>query len=249
MGGRYVQLGLVMLAFFLSGCAATQVALEKKDLDVQTKMSDSIFLDPVGPDKRTIFVHVRNTSDKSNFEIMGPIREAMHRKGYVVTDNPDAAHYILQANVLACEKSSPSAAQVALRNGYGGPLTGAVAGATVGGATHGWRGAYVGGAVGSLVGGATEVAANSLVKDVTFVVVTDIEIAERAKEGVVVRQDSRQQAKQGIGGGREQTSSEIVDFKKYRTRVVSTANKANLDYNEAAPLLTEGLIRSISGLF
>jgi hypothetical protein len=36
---------------------------------------------------------------------------------------------------------------------------------------------------------------------------------------------------------------------KYRTRVVSTANKANLQYEEAAVELTNGLARSISGLF
>ena len=36
---------------------------------------------------------------------------------------------------------------------------------------------------------------------------------------------------------------------KYRTRVISTANKVNLVYDEAAPDLTNGLTRSISGLF
>lgn len=48
---------------------------------------------------------------------------------------------------------------------------------------------------------------------------------------------------------RTQTSSEVTDVKKYRTRIVSTATKANLEYEEAAPPLTEGLIRSVSGLF
>jgi hypothetical protein len=36
---------------------------------------------------------------------------------------------------------------------------------------------------------------------------------------------------------------------KYRTRVVSTANKVNLQYEEAAADLTNGLTRSIAGLF
>ncbi|MDH3601541.1 MAG: complement resistance protein TraT, partial [Candidatus Tectomicrobia bacterium] len=34
-----------------------------------------------------------------------------------------------------------------------------------------------------------------------------------------------------------------------RTRVVSTANRANLKYEEAAPELSAGLTRSLSGLF
>jgi beta-lactam-binding protein with PASTA domain len=99
------------------------------------------------------------------------------------------------------------------------------------------------------VGGLTETVANAAVKDVTFMIVTDIEISERAREGVVVRQDSQQDAAQGVGGTRRQTSSEVTDVKKYRTRIVSTANKVNLTYEEAAPQLTQGLTRSLSGLF
>jgi hypothetical protein len=41
----------------------------------------------------------------------------------------------------------------------------------------------------------------------------------------------------------------VTKFKKYRTRVVSTANKVNLEYEEAAPALTQGLAKSLSGLF
>jgi hypothetical protein len=119
----------------------------------------------------------------------------------------------------------------------------------VGGVTHGWTGAAVGGVVGGILGGVTETVANAAVKDVTFMVVTDIEISEKAKQGVIVRQDSQQDASQGVGGRRTQTSSEVTDMKKYRTRIVSTANKANLAYEEAAPELTAGLVRSISGLF
>ena len=59
--------------------------------------------------------------------------------------------------------------------------------------------------------GLAEVIANDAVKDVVFVVITDIEISEKAKEGVIVRQDSKQDAKQGVGGVRQQTSSEVTD--------------------------------------
>jgi hypothetical protein len=119
----------------------------------------------------------------------------------------------------------------------------------VGGVTHGWTGAAVGGAVGGVVGGLASTVANASVADVTYMIVTDVEITEKAREGVIVRQDSQQDASQGVGGRRTQTSSEVMDVKKYRTRIVSTANKANLGYEEAAPELTQGLIRSVSGLF
>ncbi len=55
---------VALAAILLSGCAATHVAISKRDLDVQTKMSDTVFLDPVGADRKTVFVQIRNTSDK-----------------------------------------------------------------------------------------------------------------------------------------------------------------------------------------
>ncbi|HEX9868747.1 MAG TPA: complement resistance protein TraT [Candidatus Tectomicrobia bacterium] len=232
----------------LSGCAAVHTSIAKKDLDVQTKMSDTVFLDPVGPDKKTVFVQIRNTSDQS-FDIEGAIVSALVARGYRVTQDPDAAHFRLLGNVLSVSKASPTAAEAALASGYGGVFAGGATGAAVGGVTHGWTGAVVGGAVGGILGGLTETVANAAVKDVTYMVVTDIEITEKARPGVIVRQDSQQNASQGMGGRRTQTSSEVMDVKKYRTRIVSTANKANLEYDEAAPQLTQGLIRSVSGLF
>ncbi len=151
--------------------------------------------------------------------------------------------------MLSVGKSSPTAAEAALASGYGGAFAGSATGSVVGGVTHGWTGAAVGGVVGGILGGVTETVANAAVKDVTFMIVTDIEITEKAKQGVIVRQDSQQDASQGVGGRRTQTSSEVTDVKEYRTRIVSTANKANLAYEEAAPELTAGLIRSVSGLF
>jgi Enterobacterial TraT complement resistance protein len=239
-----IMTGLVIL----SGWAAVHTSIAKKDLDVQTKMSDTVFLDPVGPDKKIVFVQIRNTSDKP-FDIEGPIVTAIAARGYRVTLNPDEAQFRLLGNVLSVAKASPTAADVALAGGYGGVLGGGAVGAAVGGATHGWTGAAVGGAVGGVVGGLTETVANAAVKDVTYMVVTDIEITEKARLGVIVRQDSQQDSSQGVGGRRTQTSSEVTDVKKYRTRIVSTANKANLDYEEAAPQLTQGLVRSVSGLF
>lgn len=240
-----------MAAFItvLGGCAAVHTSIAKKDLDVQTKMSDTVFLDPVGPDKKTIYVDIRNTSDKSNFDIQSTIVRNLQAKGYTVTSNPDFAHYWLRANVLSVDKASPTAAESALHAGYGGAITGAAVGAATGGAIGGWSGAGIGGLAGAAAFGIAETVADAAVHDVTYMAITDIEIAEKAKAGVIVRQDSKQDAKQGIGGSRSQTSSEISDKKQYRVRIVSTANKVNLEYPEAAPSLTEGLTRSISGIF
>lgn len=250
-----VPVAMVGIALMLlSGCAASQTMISKRNLDVQTKMSETVFLDPVGPDKKVIYVEVRNTSDKDNFDIETPIKDAVAKRGYRVTQNPDEAYYRLQANVLSVAKTDPTAAQQALAGGYGGPLMaalgGAAAGASIGGLAGGtYATAGIGAGAGALVLGGAELVTSALVKDVLFMVVTDVQVVEKAAEGVIVRQDNQQNLKQGIGGSQQQTSSEVTKYKKYRTRVVSTANKANLDYEEAAPALTQGLTRSLAGLF
>jgi hypothetical protein len=142
-------------------------------------MSDTIFLDPVGPDKKIVFVQIRNTSDKA-FDIEGPIVNAISARGYRVTHDPDSAHFRPLGNVLSVGKSSPTAAEAALVSGYGGAFAGSATGAVVGGVTHGWTGAAVGGVVRGILGGVTETVANAAVKGVTFMIVSDIEITEKA---------------------------------------------------------------------
>ena len=200
----------------------------------------------MGPAKRTIFIQVRNTSDKANFSLDPAVRKAIAAKGYTVTDDPETAHYRLLANVLRVEKADPTAADEALAGGYGsaaiiGVGTGAAVGAATGSAAWG---------VGAGVAAAgADWIASSMVKDITYMVVTDIEIAEKAPEGVIVRSDSAHQLQQGTSGGKSQRFSSVSNRIKYRTRVVSTANQANLDYIDAAPVLTDGLARALAGLF
>ncbi len=248
----WVMTGIALCSLILSGCAAVHTSIAKKDLDVQTKMSDSIFLDPVEPSKKVIYLNIRNTSDKTNFDITATVARALEGRGYRITTNPKEAHYWLQANVLSVDKASPTAAESALRAGYGGmgsAALGAAVGTATGAAMGGWTGAGIGGLAGAAAFGVASTLADAAVKDVTFMAITDVEIAERAEEGVIVREDRQQDAKQGVGGARRQSSTKVSEMNKFRTRVVSTANKVNLQYEGAAVELTNGLARSISGLF
>lgn len=243
---------IVIFSLVLSGCAAVHTSIAKKDLDVQTKMSDTIFLDPVEPSQRTVYLNIRNTSDKTNFDIATTVARALEGRGYLITNNPREAHYWLQVNILSVDKASPTAAEAALRAGYGGmgsAALGAAVGTATGAAIDGWSGAGIGGLAGAAAFGLASTLADAAVKDVTYMAITDVEIAERVEEGVIVREDRQQDAKQGVGGARRQSSTKVSEMNKYRTRIVSTANKANLQYEEAAVELTNGLARSISGLF
>ncbi len=249
---RYLAVPLILavLLAILNGCAAVHTSVAKRNLDVQTRMSDAVFLDPVTPDKRTVFVQVRNTSDKPNFDLEGPIKNAISARGYQVIDDPDAAQFKLQAQILSVSRASVTAAEAALNGGYGALIAGIVAGATAGVATGGsTQNMAVAGVAGAVVGGLVETVVNAAVQDVFFVAITDVQISQRARAGVTGQRDLQVDASQGIDGSETTTFSEVTDEKRYRTRVMSTANKVNLKYEEAAPELNAALTRVLAGLF
>lgn len=245
---RWAILGAMMLV--LGGCAAGQTAIAKRDLDVQTKMSDSIFLEPVSPSKRTVFVEVKNVSDKADLNLENAIRQEIEQRGYRVVDDPEQARFMLQANILQAGRSSDTAAEAAYNGGFGSVLTGGAIGAGVG-----WAGGVAGGndalliAGGALLGAAIASAADAFVQDVTYSVITDLQVSERVTNGTVVARSESRNNPQGSSGQVTETSSDTADWKRYRTRVVAKANKVNLEWPEAAPQMVDGLTGSIGGLF
>lgn len=231
-----------------SGCAATSTMIGKRELDVQTRTSTAVFVEPVSREKRTIYVDVRSgvmEFDRREFKnFLKQQFEENNDNGYKIIDDPEAAQFRMVAYVLNLEKTSPTAAKAALGKGYQG---GAVAaGAAIGAVTtNRWGGAVGGGAI----GGAMELVTGSFVKDVTFMLVADIQIMEKAKKGVYVRKDSKIDAKISDAGSSRQTYSEVGTRKEYRTRVVTTANKANLKLEDAQELMFKKTAYALAGFF
>ena len=111
------------LAMSLVGCAATQTMISKKDLNVQTKMSETIFLEPVRPDKKIAFVQVKNTSDKPELDINDQVVAAIASKGYTIVKDPDKANYLIQANILKVGNIDLRDAGTELDQGYGAAIS------------------------------------------------------------------------------------------------------------------------------
>ncbi len=227
-------------AVALSGCAATQVALEHKDLDVQTKMSNTIFLNPVPPSEQTVYVQFKNTSDKTlNVAALEQEIDAnLTNQGYRIVPY-NQAHYMLQINVLSVGKMTEAAAKQSLSNGYGGAAFGAAAGGVIG---QSWTGA----GAGALVGGAIGLVADSLVKNTTYAMITDVQVAERSKQAV--QQQTNANLQQGTSTTTTQQISGEGHWIYYRTRIVSTANQVNLSFDKALPVLQGQLVHSLSGI-
>jgi len=246
-------LGLILIISYLSalaGCAAVNTSVAKRNLDVQTKVSTAVFVDPVKKKYRTVYVDVRSSVmefDRKSF--WKAMRKSFdeNENGYRITDDPDAAQYHLSVYVRTLEKASPTAAEVALKQGYQDDrAAGAAAGAVVGAdQTGSWTGATGG----SILGALGTTAANAFVQDVTYMLIADIQIKEKTRKGVFVRKDSQISAKISDAGTSTQRVSEVSKHKEYRTRVVTTANQANLELADAQDLMFKKTSYAISGFF
>lgn len=246
-----VVLGVIAFAAsILSGCAATSVALTKKDLDVQTKTSTAIFVEPVSPDKRTIYLDVKSgvmAFSGRDFKTLIKQQFALNDNGYRFVDNPDTAQFTMVAYVLNLEKASPSAAELALGRGYlGGSI---LAGGAIGAASSSHGDAWKGAAVGAAALGTAEVVSGSLVKDVTYMLVCDVQIKERTKDGVVVHKDTEIDTKVSDMGTSRQFVTEVSNQKEYRTRIVTTANKVNLKLEQAQDQMFNKTAFAMAGFF
>ena len=90
-------------------------------------------------------------------------------------------------------------------------------------------------------------AADAMVEDINYTMVTDIQISE--KTATSVKTDNVAALKQGTSGYKVQTSTLTGSKHKYQTRVVSSANKVNLKFEEAKPLLEDQLAKSVANIF
>ncbi|MFV2059902.1 MAG: complement resistance protein TraT [Gammaproteobacteria bacterium] len=240
------------IVIYLSGCSALHTSISKRNLDVQAKTSTAIFIDAVEREHRTVYLSIHSgvmEFDRRAFKKFVKSAFASNDEGYRVVDSPKKAQFQLNIYVLNLEKASPSAAELALKQGYiggGGTGAGVVGGAVIGGVA---TGTGTGAAVGGVVGGIGTTIADAFVQDVTYMLVADVQIKEKARKGVIIRKDSQVSAKVSDAGTSTQRYSEVTTRKEYRTRIVTTANKANLELEEAQELMFKKTAYAMTGFF
>ena len=215
-----------------------------EEFNVMTSTRQTIFLDPIDDNKKTVLLQIRNTSDKSGLEIESKIRSAIESKGYRIVNSTQSANIMIQANVLQVGKSTLENPFQALTGGYGSGLEGFATGAAIAGATGGSGRSMLG--IG-LITGIGNTMLDAAVEVVNFTMITDLQISEKA-DGEYVSESSDANLKQGTSGYKKSTWEKKTNWKKYQTRIMSVAKKTNLKFEEAEPKLTEGLVKSISGL-
>ncbi len=238
---KIMMIALVSSTLALSGCGAMSTAIKKRNLEVKTQMSETIWLEPSS--ERTVYLQIKNTSDKDMSGLQAKVADALKAKGYQVVSSPDKSYYWIQANVLKADKMDLRDAQSWLSRGYEGAVAGAALGAGITAYNSSSAGATRGvGRASGLIG----MAADAMVEDINYTMITDLQIAERTK--AVVTTDNVAALRQGTSGSKIQTSSEQGNQHKYQTRIVSNANKVNLKFTEAQPVLEDQLAKSVANI-
>ncbi len=99
---KLLSIGLML---FLCACTTIIESDKTKSLVVSNKMDKSIFLVPVTPSQRTVFIDIRNFTDYTFFDISSPVQSLIRKKGYKVVQDPSLAHFMIQANITAISKT------------------------------------------------------------------------------------------------------------------------------------------------
>ncbi len=200
----------LLITSIMSGCGAASTAIEKRNLEVQTKMSDSIFLEPVGPQKQIVYIKIRNTTDK-NMDVEEQVKTAVEAKGFKVVSNPEEAYFMIQGNVLQVGKTDGTGSDSALQSGFGGGLLGAGISLATGGS-----GNNIG--IGAAIGAVAGVLANTMVKDIYYSMITDLEIRQRPAIDERISQNEENYSEQGTTSTISQNvNTNNVQWKIYRS--------------------------------
>lgn len=267
---------LLVALLLLSGCTAVHTSVAKRNLDVQTRMSQTVYLDPVEPEQRTIYLDVRNTTAEYQLPLADDVRSFMLSRGYQLVNSPMQAQYWLQVNVRTVLKErpdkvladeygmTPQEVSELLHPGMAPPPepetpeqraerysrnTAVFVDTSIGTNVDGKDIARALVVLAAFAG--AEYIGNQLVQDKYYTMLTDIQIAERISPDSEqkVQEYSEHQLRQGDSGAFEQLWQRDTDMRKYQVRVVSFANKANLNWQDAEQPLHQGLLRSLAGIF
>lgn len=231
---------LILPAMIFSGCATTAgpntsaSGLSSGNVALSTKMSSSIFLQPVSPSEKTIYVSVRNTSTATGLNFRNELFSELTSEGYVVTNDPKKANFMLMSNILYIGKESKNYTMAgALAGGFGGGF--------IGSRYNSGTSTVAGAALGALAGGLI----GSLFQKDNYIMVVDIQLEQR-QAGTYTTSSTN--AQQGTASNVTTYNSGIKNWAIYRDRVVSGASATNLVFASAEPLLKQQMAHSIANL-
>ncbi len=238
-GILFVTAGLFLTLQF-SGCAQVATGIEHAKLETSAKMSKTVFLNPVRPDQKTIFVQVKSTSQVPMPNLQSDIVNYLTAKGYEIIQDPYKAHYWLQTNVLYMGKETKHLTMAgALAGGFGGALIGSAFGSG-----YGKLGAM---GVGSMIGTGLGMIAGAAIHVDKYMGIVDVQVKEKVNGNIQAKMTSN--LKQGTGTTYHTTRTLNTSYQAYRTRVAAEATQTNMNLKKAIPVLENKIARELAGIF
>lgn len=270
---RWLRAGILLLmAWALAGCGQNTKkedpsGLSINGIDLQVKMSANVFIPPPAPpvseQRRRIYVLGTNTStaQAANERLQPLLVEQLLRRGYLITNNPADAQYMLLYNVLYVGKEVRDLSTItAVSAGVGG----AAVAATIGRNNQTVQNAGIGGLVGTVTGAVT----GHYFETNTFEQVVDLQIRERQPatppplppaeaQRIAVEQAIRQVNlalgldihAEAIPAADHPTPASADNWQLYNSQVVGFAGNLRLQFKDAEPVLFQAMAREISGIF
>lgn len=244
---KMAAVSLLILVFAnLIGCSSAVRAIKARDLSVEAKMSDSIFLDAeVLTDEPKIFVRVANTSDFQDIEFADLLRGKLEGMGYPITRKAKEATYLVTANLLYMgEMKEGMDPDAILQAGFGGAVLGAGIAGVTGSSLRGAGGA-------GLLAGAAMAGGEALVGEMFHVDeyfgLVDLQVKEEVEGGVTGVQEANLQ--DGTGTTLKTTRNIQSKRQEYRTRIVVKAKQTRMDRTEACNVIADRLTHQVAGMF
>lgn len=204
----------------LGGCAAMRTQIQNGSLDLQHRVSNSVFLSPSRL-PRILYVETWNTSGLEA-SVDSTLRAHFRSIGYEITDDPFAATYHLQVNIRDVQHR-----RVDDRTDVQDAMTEAA----LGGAVMAAAAATLGGDAGKgiaeevlVVGAILAFILDARTQAVAYTMTTDVRLTERVEEP---------------DGTRASVHHEV--------QIVGAATKVNLEADEAVPALARDLAGVLGG--
>ncbi|ASK78937.1 hypothetical protein CF386_07665 [Paraphotobacterium marinum] len=230
-----------LLSLNLVGCSAISTAINHHDLEVDSKLSDTVWLQPTN--QKTVYIQSQDTTGKS-INISHELKDKIEEKGYRIVNNPDKAQFILQVNTKKIAKMSDEQMNGFLSQGFQDSAGGVALGASTIALAGGDANSIV---AGGLVGGVASTVADDLVTDEKYVLVTDVRIQEKTKG--LVHNQTGSHLKNGSSSYNNSTSFSTSHRQIYQTRIVTFADQVNLKLSEAKKPIENNLTNSLAGFF
>ncbi|MCG8531549.1 MAG: complement resistance protein TraT [Desulfovibrionales bacterium] len=172
---------LLFLIALLAGCGATRTAIQKRDLRVETQMTEAIILEPMMDSQRCVYVRVRDASGNNLRKSMQTkIIQELQDEGIAVTNDPAKCNLLLRATIIKASRVTEEQAYSTLKATAEGALLGGGIAVAAGSDLSSTLGA-------ALTTSAIGFLADTLVEDVYYAFVVDVELRERPLQGDVTR--------------------------------------------------------------